>query len=476
MNKFKKITAIALSCLMFSQIAFAEIALAEKAESDEITCIISVSEGLTRSSVQFDGSKKKEIIEVNLEQDMWYSWYLKNNGEGEITVTEISENNDIIPRAHFSAGISGGINSTVTSEPLKKGKYTFVIESLGKDNLKGFFEYTFSTKEPDNIPTGYAENDKARLYVGETQPIVVYDNSTFKKVQEEQIFILNENPDNEIMYELQKYGIIEGDPNGDIRPYTTITRAEMAKILCKVLFLPEKENLNSVFSDVPSDHWASGYIEVAYASGLIEGNDDGTFSPDNDVKFSEAVKMIVTALGYTPVAEQKGGFPHGYAQVAAENGITKDIDHALDVTCKRNTVFKMIYNALDVPCMVQTVFGPNPEYTIANGENGTSYQTLRSLITGTEITPAQKYDEEYMNEIKRFMKDGEYYDEIATEVERFWKPNVPDDKYFFEIIAVELNKDATEVTINTKIIPENNKENILYLALNYKKVDGKWKF
>lgn len=126
--------------------------------------------------------------------------------------------------------------------------------------------------------------------------MVVYDESTFKKEPKEHILTFAANPDNEAMYELQKYGIIEGDPNGDFRPYTTITRAEMAKVLCKALGLPKMDNGKSAFSDMTSAHWAYGYIEAAYASGLIDGNEDGTFAPDNDVKFSEAIKMIVTAL------------------------------------------------------------------------------------------------------------------------------------------------------------------------------------
>lgn len=75
---------------------------------------------------------------------MWYSWFLDNDSEGEISVTEISEDNDVIPRGQFSAGISGGVNSTKASEPLKKGKYTFVIEALGENNLNGVFRYMFT--------------------------------------------------------------------------------------------------------------------------------------------------------------------------------------------------------------------------------------------------------------------------------------------------------------------------------------------
>lgn len=477
MNKLRKIMAMALSgVMMFSQVAFAENAQTRDMGNDDVPYVISVSEGLARSSVQFDGSKKKEIIEVNLEQDMWYGWYFDNQTDNDVSITEIGDSDDVRPVSHLSAKISGGVYPQKGSEPLKKGKYTFVIESLGENNLKGFFEYTFSSKAPDNNPTDYIRNDGPKLYIGEAQPIVIYKNTSLEKVQDKPAQIWVENPDNEAMFELQKYGIIEGDPNGDIRPYTTITRAEMAKVLCKALLLPEMGNGKSAFSDMTSAHWAYGYIETAYGSGIIDGNDDGTFAPDNDVKFSEAVKMIVTALGYKPLAEQRGGFPHGYAQIASQNGITKDIDHALDVPCKRNIVFKMLHNALDVPFMLQTGFGAKNEYQIADGKNGTPYQTFRSLITGTEIIPVQKYDEEYMNELKKFMENGEYYDEIAAEVGRFRNYNELNIKYTFEIISVELNEDATEVTVNTKITPENSSEGVKYLALNYKKVDGKWKF
>ena len=223
-----------------------------------------------------------------------------------------------------------------------------------------------------------------------------------------------------------------------------------------------------------SAHWAYGYIEAAYASGLIDGNDDGTIAPDNDVKFSEAVKMIVTALGYKPMAEQRGGFPYGYTQIASQNGVTKDIDHALDVPCNRNIVFKMLHNALDVPCMIQTGFGSNAEYAIANGENGTPYKTLRSLITGTEIIPWQKYDKDYIDELNKFMEGGEYYDEIAAELEEFWKPEGFNGTYTFEIVYAELNSDATNISLKVKITPDNG--DVCYVHLGYPKVDGEWKF
>ena len=450
MSKLRKIMAMVLSCMMLLSV----ISITAMADDGQWT------------TVELDGTKKVVEIEWNLEQDMWHWFEIINKGEDEIKFAVIGTKDQVLPEGVASPGIGMGIGSKGGSKPLSAGKYIVKIESLGKNNLKGIFKYKLSAIAP-------TDSDKT-IIVEPAKPMVVYDNTSLEKAPVEHILTFAANPDNEIMYELQKYGIIEGDPNGDFRPYTTITRAEMAKVLCKVLGLPKMDNGKSAFSDMTSAHWAYGYIEAAYASGLIDGNEDGTFAPDNDVKFSEAVKMIVTALGYKPMAEQRGGFPHGYAQIASQNGITKDIDHALDVSCKRNIVFKMLHNALDVPRMIQTGFGSNAEYAIADGKNNTPYQTLRSLITGTEIIPGQNYDKEYLDELNKFMEGGEYYDEIAAELEEFWKPEGFNGSYTFEIVYAELNSDATDISLKIKITPDNGE--VCYVHLGYAKVDGKWKF
>ena len=197
--------------------------------------------------------------------------------------------------------------------------------------------------------------------------------------------LFKENPDLEAMNTLQKYGIIEGDPDGYMRPYDTITRAEMAKVLCKMLGLEPITNNGQTFSDVDSTHWGFGYIEGAWSGAVIEGKDDGTFGPEDNILFKDAVKMIVSAMGYAPQAEQMGGYPHGYVMIANQLDVTTGIDHALDVECQRNTVFKLLYNSLDVPFLLQIRFGENNEYQIADGEEGRQHITFRGKITGSPI-------------------------------------------------------------------------------------------
>lgn len=81
----------------------------------------------------------------------------------------------------------------------------------------------------------------------------------------------------------------------------SITRAEMAAVVCRMLGKEndaEKAVGSTAFSDVTSTHWASGYINICAKIGIISGDGDGKFRPEDDVKYEEAIKMIVCAMGY----------------------------------------------------------------------------------------------------------------------------------------------------------------------------------
>lgn len=49
------------------------------------------------------------------------------------------------------------------------------------------------------------------------------------------------------------------------------------------------------FSDVEG-HWAASEIETAYNSGIVNGDDDGSFRPDDGVSRAEFVKMLAAVV------------------------------------------------------------------------------------------------------------------------------------------------------------------------------------
>ena len=80
-----------------------------------------------------------------------------------------------------------------------------------------------------------------------------------------------------------------GYPDGTFRGDTPITRAEFVTILVRFFGLADVE---CVFSDVPENHWAYGYIATATHYGWITGYEDGTFRPDRALTRAEAVTVI----------------------------------------------------------------------------------------------------------------------------------------------------------------------------------------
>lgn len=448
MRRLRKILAMVMICV----IAMSVIGINAMANEEQWT------------TVELDGTKKVVEIEWNLEQDMWHWFEITNKGEDKIKFAVIGTKDQVLPEGVASPGIGMGIGSKGGSEPLLAGKYTIKLESLGTSNLKGVFRYKFSTIEP----TG----DVKTMFVGEAEPMQI----EIKKdniIRESPNIIVISDSDLQSVSILQNYGIIEGDLNGDMRPYSFITRAEFAKVICKMLNIEPSSSSLTTFNDVGNNDWYYGYVIAAYENGIIEGCDNGNFEPNREVTFEEALKMIVSAMGYMPKAEQMGGYPQGYAMVANQLGITEGIDHALALQVKRYIVFEMCCNAMDVPFMLQSGFGANMDYIIADGKNGTQYITFRSKITGNTEKPAV-YDKEYIDELNKFAEGGEYYDEIAAELEEFWKPNGFNGTYTFEIVYAELNSDATQISLKVKITPDNGE--VCYLHLGYAKVDGEWKF
>ncbi len=155
--------------------------------------------------------------------------------------------------------------------------------------------------------------------------------------------------------QLHKIGIIDGYTDGTFGPEKTVTRSEMAKLIAAMQGYAESAEGKAVtkFSDVPSTHWASGYI--AAATGVaIDGRPDGTFGPEEEVKYEDAVKMIMATLGYTVVANANGGYPMGYVSAAIKEGVTEDVvKAAVGTPASRGTIAQLLYNAIDTPLVEQ---------------------------------------------------------------------------------------------------------------------------
>lgn len=154
---------------------------------------------------------------------------------------------------------------------------------------------------------------------------------------------------------LKEYGIMVGDADGEFHPYRSLTRAELAKIAVMMYnpdFMADADLSAQSFSDVGPDHWAYPYIEYAQQSGIIDGYDDGTFRPEAEVTIEEALKMVVSLLGYAPMAEDTGGYPDGYLNVAEKLELSSGISVKQTEPIVRAEMADVAGQALYVPLMV----------------------------------------------------------------------------------------------------------------------------
>lgn len=161
-------------------------------------------------------------------------------------------------------------------------------------------------------------------------------------------------------------GIMVGDAeSGAFRPDDAILRSEMSKVAVYSIGLEDivkSSNGSTKFPDVPADHWATGAINVADQQKLVIGDTEGTFRPDDNVTFEEAVTIIVRALGYEPAAQDKGGYPTGYMSIASQKQLLKGIDAVAADPAKRGDIAQLVFNALTVNMMEQVGYGSSVSY------------------------------------------------------------------------------------------------------------------
>jgi hypothetical protein len=96
---------------------------------------------------------------------------------------------------------------------------------------------------------------------------------------------------------LSRAGIICGYPDGSFRPDNPITRAEFAAMFAK--FNSVEYTGKDKFSDI-SGHWAESTINRAAAKGWVGGFEDGTFRPDGELTRAQAATMINQVLCRLP--------------------------------------------------------------------------------------------------------------------------------------------------------------------------------
>ena len=172
---------------------------------------------------------------------------------------------------------------------------------------------------------------------------------------------------------LRLMGVVSGAGGNTFRPNDKLTRAQFCTMAVNFMGLGDQVVLHStrtIFTDVPSSHWARGYINLAAStmvdpgsgsssggssSGegttpspgtpLIAGVGDGRFLPEQELSFAQAVTILIRVLGYS--SDKVGAvWPDGYLNLAESIGLTDGISAKAEDTLTRAQAAQLFVNAL----------------------------------------------------------------------------------------------------------------------------------
>ena len=104
--------------------------------------------------------------------------------------------------------------------------------------------------------------------------------------------------------------------------------------------------VSKAFKDVPTTLWSYEYVTELTASGIVNGVTPTTFYPNSDVKYGEALKLIMLAAGYSEQAKTGSHWASGYLTRAYRDGLVTNPNIDLNATVDRNTIASIAAKAL----------------------------------------------------------------------------------------------------------------------------------
>lgn len=152
----------------------------------------------------------------------------------------------------------------------------------------------------------------------------------------------------EAVNSLSLYGIVSGY-DGYFYPSKNVTRAEYAKMITLACGLDDEVYSsagNRKFDDVPISFWGCGYVNTSANHKLIVGYPNGTFMPNNNITFAEAVTVLLRAMDYT-TADLGDNWPYSYMVKASSLGLTDGIKLADNSYITRGDLAVIINRALE---------------------------------------------------------------------------------------------------------------------------------
>ncbi len=245
-----------------------------------------------------------------------------------------------------------------------------------------------------------------------------------------------------------------------------VTRGEFAEMICKLI---GAENIElqgeSMFSDVTDETPYCAQINFLAKQGLVAGTGNNMFSPAAPVTYTQALKIVLSLLGYDSYAQKKGGYPNGYISVAYDLNLTKNatVNYNENLNCE--TAVYLIKNAAITP-VLDILAVQNNKVSYTNEENEMLISVYHDIYYGegritdnglTALNSESKIGKEMVLISNHTMLDSSENAKnlIGQNVEYYYKKDGGVEKLIY--VAAKENRNNV-VTINAKdLATDDNK-------------------
>ena len=218
---------------------------------------------------------------------------------------------------------------------------------------------------------------------------------------------------------LVENGIIEGYPDGELHLDYFLTRAEFTKMVVKAFPSEFDKKAKIKFSDVDDDFWGREFIELAVEAGAINGFEDNTFRPDENVTYEQAIKIVVSIV--------KGrnyiNYPLDYIEAALDMGIADGMTSVIGEDITREEAVSLIYNAVSYVDDVKTAEKEEEEYyeSLYSDYDGSGYGIAPAGGSGALKTGGNSYAPEVYESGYYYEPDEYYTDDFNFNTEEYSK-------------------------------------------------------
>ena len=209
---------------------------------------------------------------------------------------------------------------------------------------------------------------------------------------------------------LQAVGVMVGDEDGNFNPDEYVTRNEMAVVMSNLLALNVSNFTSSSipFTDVPD--WAAPYVAACYADGITSGTSDTTYGGDDTVTAAQAGLMMLKALGYFQYSSDFGSdWQLAAVRQASSIDLYDGIDAGASTAMTRNEVAQLALNALEATMVEASSDGSTIVVGDITVSSNVSYDERTTSSTSSQYTSISddEIDGNYTIELGEDLYDGD---------------------------------------------------------------------